>query len=62
MASAKKCDRCGKFYIVNTLPGIAKLVLYEYRTFQYNEVDLCPDCSQELKDWFERPIKERESK
>ena len=39
---------------------IAKLVFYDYRAFQYNKVDMCPDCSQDLKNWFESPIKERE--
>ena len=56
MASAKQCDRCGKFYKANNLPKIEKLVLYDYRAFQYNKVDMCPDCSQKLKKWFEKTI------
>lgn len=60
MASAKQCDRCGEFYKVNTLPKVATFILYEYRAFQYNGIDICPNCLHSLKEWLESPLKDRE--
>jgi hypothetical protein len=46
MASAKKCDRCFKFY--DTVFTDDKYRIKEGRS----EVDLCPECSKLLQDWM----------
>lgn len=48
MSNAKKCDRCGAFYVIFTR---------EYIVMKKNlgdVIDLCPDCHQKLKNWIHR--------
>ena len=58
---AKKCDRCGKFYIIefcgcNLKTRYGKLSTYEYDVLRNEscekERDLCPDCMKSLFEWF----------
>ena len=70
MADAKKCDVCGKFYEESGSGGsgldrmsAAMKRISETLTNKHDKVaqieavvDLCPECSSSLKDWF----KERE--
>lgn len=52
MAKALKCDRCGKFYELNTDETFAELSLRRYsvdrigvpHTEESGNCDLCPDC------------------
>lgn len=63
MANAKKCDRCGKFYVENTrFPVdqhgdyyIGGVMTMTTSGFHYKNYDLCDDC---LKD-FNEFIRER---
>jgi hypothetical protein len=50
MADAKKCDRCGNFYVKNNDP--AYVITYFNRLTHFTK-DLCPDCEKKLKEWFE---------
>ena len=48
MSNAKKCDRCGAFYVICTR---------DYIVMERNladVIDLCPDCHQKLKSWIHR--------
>lgn len=64
MAHAYKCDRCKKLY--EMYPGV-KLINggygYTQVAWSHNDScntsnwrDLCPECMQELIDWFNTPI------
>ncbi|MBO7712378.1 MAG: hypothetical protein J6S85_02720 [Methanobrevibacter sp.] len=58
MAEAKKCDRCGGFYIeemrfphrvIVEYPAVSLLrERYASRVF-----DVCPDCLKQLNEWFD---------
>lgn len=62
MASAKKCDRCGAFYQKDDFSKNNKgLELSSFNGLAWDRLDLCPECSHFLKEWFKNPIKERES-
>lgn len=55
MATAMKCDRCGKFYEKNyektdggtPIRGVAFTIHYNHSTF--DRVDLCDECIAKLK-------------
>ena len=51
MADAKKCDRCGAFYVmyVNPILSIEK----DLHPYPPQVIDLCPQCVEELKQWLE---------
>lgn len=58
MASASKCDRCGKFY--DNAEKAASMATYEYTVSIYGLFgpvlkDLCPNCRQQLNKWFADP-------
>lgn len=55
---AKKCDRCGKLY-ENEKPKLTKIgnidtygIAWELY-FNNRFIDLCPDCLNDFKKWFE---------
>ena len=47
MASAKKCDRCGGFYVTNAITK--KYVVDTYKDHTWYVLDLCDSCYKELK-------------
>lgn len=51
MANAKKCDRCGAFYVpVANRQKIAVSVLDEARSWE--RLDLCDNCYEGLKEFL----------
>ena len=59
MASALKCDRCGKYFDYrscnkNFISFGHKNIIVE-KNYPVN--DICPDCMEEFMDWFEAPKK-----
>jgi hypothetical protein len=62
MAQAKKCDRCGAFYEVESMSAIeeaTKSILMVFESPQKEFIrkigtllDLCSDCEKELTEWF----------
>lgn len=62
MASARKCDRCGKLYefyykesdgmVINGMTLVENDVTYNsHKTKMY--IDLCPECLTQLAEWLE---------
>lgn len=57
MANAKKCDRCGKFYVFNTkFPAdqhgdiyIESVMTMTTGGYHYKNYDLCDDCIEDFK-------------
>lgn len=64
---AKKCDRCGKFYTREKLKVDNAVDIFDKKVFQAKliyggdncdcaiDVDLCPYCMNDLKNFFEQP-------
>lgn len=58
--NAKKCDRCGNYYQlvwetpIETLARTMASVMYTHQLLERIEacVDLCPNCTEELKTWL----------
>lgn len=60
MASARKCDRCGKLYEyydktdMGKINGMAFIVKDDtFGSYRVQDYDLCPDCMGELIKWIE---------
>lgn len=53
MARAYKCDRCGKLYENNDIRRDDLVLTTLGLTYQHKIYELCPDCRQELQDWFD---------
>lgn len=65
---AKKCDRCGKFYVRKELKVDNAVDIFGKKVFQVELtyrgtnhdgtmiVDLCPYCMNDLKNFFEQPV------
>ena len=58
MASAKKCDRCGKFF-EGRFDTCIELTTYDNmnRNVEFDcgllpDLDLCPDCVESFKHWW----------
>lgn len=54
MADAKKCDRCGKFYITRCNIDPSASITLKFNnghmcTTRY--LDLCPDCFESFTNW-----------
>ena len=70
MAKAYKCDRCGKFYIledpdsydegITEEPEIRLVKTNPKNNAYYKNVDVCERCHNDLKDWFEACRKKEE--
>ena len=55
--NAKKCDRCGKLYEPETIIEGYRLTRYSQFNSRYQKkIDLCPECHESLKKWFEQPM------
>lgn len=50
MANAKRCDKCGNFYIVNSI--YQNLCVQKRRGLSWNELDLCDNCFKELREFL----------
>lgn len=71
---AKKCDRCGKFYTREKLKVDNAVDIFDKKVFQAKliyrgdncdcaiDVDLCPYCMNDLKNFFEQPSVIQEGK
>lgn len=53
MARAYRCDRCGKLYENNDIRRDDLVLTTLLNCSNHKLYDLCPDCHQELKDWFD---------
>ena len=54
MSNAKKCDRCGAYYARHKRAD-GEMCTDGFRFSEndmQNQIDLCPDCMKELKNWF----------
>lgn len=58
--NAKKCDRCGEYYIPDRIVKMQGVVVREPNGYE-KRLDLCNCCENALKDWIEA-YKEREEK
>lgn len=61
---AKKCDRCGKFYVRKERKVDNSVNIFDEKVFKVKliyigdcaiDVDLCPYCMNDLKNFFEQP-------
>lgn len=60
MASAKKCDRCGKLYErynerndEDNINGILTLNIdSKQQYFTHKLIDFCPDCKDSFQEWL----------
>ena len=60
MASAKKCDRCGRYYDVMGEDGRVQikgyylyfLKMFNTEKFCIDDLDLCPACTNSFYDWL----------
>ena len=63
---ARKCDRCGEFYINNSVEVDCTTVSHLYlkkfvRTASKDKsMDLCCDCKHDLDEWFNKFKKEEQ--
>lgn len=60
MASAYKCDRCGRLYSdpdtsVHIIGGgnYISAIAYGNKNWSSNSKDLCPDCARDFAVWWE---------
>lgn len=63
---AKKCDRCGEFYISKVVvvdhTNVNRLYLKEFKpTLADKYMDLCPECKHDLDTWWDFKFKKEES-
>ena len=55
MSNALKCDRCGKFYVLDLLEDektVHGAVLQDRRGYTITEYDLCDECRDQLLDFL----------
>ena len=70
MASARKCDRCGKYYTGKDSPEIRFFAdnadsfrtAHIYDEYACDYVDLCPECVSEFNTWWDSFRYNRERK
>ena len=60
MASARKCDICGKFYTVDSGHTVMALKVYnKHRSrVKSDEFDICTECTERILRMKEKPEKE----
>lgn len=51
MANAKKCDRCGKYYEINTARIACGATVNRYG-YIIDKYDLCCECAYDLAEFF----------
>ena len=60
MASALKCDRCGKYF--DYCSANKNFISFGHKNIivaeKYPVKDICPECMEEFMDWFEAPKEE----
>ena len=55
--NAKKCDRCGTLYEIDSKDlKIGELRLVRNREYRYESLDLCPHCKLSLNGWFKHHV------
>lgn len=59
MSDASKCDRCGEYFTAAQRHRKFQLRMDVLRssttpTIRHKARDLCPDCYEELKEWYEQ--------
>ena len=62
MSNAKRCDRCGGFYTVNSLyeeSDVVRIALLDEYGHNKENYDLCQRCREELIEWLEGNKKDR---
>lgn len=52
MSKARKCDRCGAFYE----PYKTDTIILTKNVTSIDGVDLCPDCMDTFKKWFNNDV------
>lgn len=52
--NARKCDRCGEFYLPEN--GVKKYSIVWRGMRGEQKMDLCPACEEKLKEWAEKFI------
>lgn len=50
MSFARKCDRCGKFYEIESKDAGTVINIYSDYGL-YGEIDVCEDCFESFKRW-----------
>lgn len=60
MASARKCDICGKFYTVDSDHTVMTLEVYSKHGSRVtsDEFDICTECTEKILNMKEPPSKE----
>ena len=54
MAWAKQCDRCGEYFTPNLEHEPFKINKQsEHSIYAFNEVDVCHNCLEDLREWWE---------
>lgn len=53
MSKAKKCDKCGAYYE----PYRTNIIIITKDLVSSDGLDLCPDCMNTLKLWFNNDVK-----
>ena len=53
MVKAKQCDRCGGFYKIDYVSDY-RIAQIQHTSSRYTKsLDLCPECAEQLQNWFE---------
>ena len=64
---ARKCDRCGQFYINNyavvDCTNVSNIYLTKFDIISHGRthIDLCCDCKHDLDEWFGKFKKEEQN-
>ena len=56
MADAKKCDRCGKFYVMNRQEFTGCNISHQKYGTQSIYFDLCDECVRKLLNFFDHSV------
>lgn len=53
---ANQCDRCGAFYKKTDNPKYRLVTYADCKSRTQRNVDLCPQCLDELDNWFNKMV------
>ncbi len=56
MADAKKCDRCGKFYVENEQEFVGCTLRHQVHCMESKYFDLCDECVGKLWTFLNYPV------